>query len=305
MPTFCKWTVQSLHRTLTNAEVPFSKRMSKLELYTLYVSSQIDAPPVRSDRMAANDESGSARGPVHSRQEQSSAAARHGLHHSRRRSSHPANPGSALVALEAADIPVKHHRQAEASQLYEHDITANAVGPPGKAGQRSSGAPAQQHFSGAMLPSLGTQALVSGPQFFGAAAAASATPSPLDTQAAAVRSAFPAPGSWPAAPESVSSMRMPPLESRVPVSRPHLFGATANVSVSMPPHDAQAAAISSSLALQQAPPAFSVATAIAMPAPPNAPAMEPPQVSSGNRSRNLNRSRHSSCTGYLKNNCPR
>ncbi|KAA0721475.1 hypothetical protein E1301_Tti020705 [Triplophysa tibetana] len=100
LPTFRKWTIQSRHRALTNAEVPFSRRMSKLELYTLYVSSQTDAPPVRSDRMAANDESGSARGPIHSRQEQSSTAARHGLHHSRRRSSHPANPDDRELHVE-------------------------------------------------------------------------------------------------------------------------------------------------------------------------------------------------------------
>ncbi|KAA0721479.1 hypothetical protein E1301_Tti020709 [Triplophysa tibetana] len=73
---------------LSNTDVPFSRRMSKPELYNLYESSKTEA-----------------QGPVNSRHGQSTSAARHSLPHSSRRSRPSASIGRTLGPKTLLSLP--------------------------------------------------------------------------------------------------------------------------------------------------------------------------------------------------------
>ncbi|XP_057211677.1 uncharacterized protein LOC130567514 [Triplophysa rosa] len=117
----------------------------------------------------------------------------------------------------------------------------------------------------------------------------------------------PHPGPWPAVPQLTTSVRLPPLATQalasglptlpqahgqpLPGHGPYYFpiapALEAAASVRLPPRAGPAAAIPSLLSLIQARPHFSLATSAALPVPLNAPAMEPPPVSSSIRTQIL------------------
>ncbi|XP_056617722.1 uncharacterized protein LOC130432405 [Triplophysa dalaica] len=250
IPAIHKWTVQGLRLALSNADIEFHRRMTKAELYCLYASSLADTAPPKSAPQRSTDKPGTARGSPYSRPGQSTNAARRGRPPATRHSRPSASAGTATDLPDASNRPVEVFQQLVPLAVGQLQPPANTTPAVNTAGRpRNVGSPA-----------LGAPVL-SHP--------------------------FPAPGSWPTAPPSTTSARLPQLAMQVPVISHFTAPLEAAASASMAPLAAQAAAIPSLLSLPQSRSGFTLATATAMPVPINAPALEPPPVPGNIRSQIL------------------
>ncbi|XP_056623663.1 LOW QUALITY PROTEIN: uncharacterized protein LOC130436741 [Triplophysa dalaica] len=95
IPAIQKWTVQGLRMALSKADVDFSRRMTKAELYGLYASSLADTAPPKSAPQMTTDKPGTAHGSPYSRPGQSTNAARRGRPLASRHSRPSASAGTA------------------------------------------------------------------------------------------------------------------------------------------------------------------------------------------------------------------
>ncbi|KAK2884157.1 hypothetical protein Q8A67_017794 [Cirrhinus molitorella] len=89
VPAIQKWTVASLRQALSNADVYYSRRMTKTELYNIFCSIQSTPPPKAAGNQATP------RGTPYARPEQTSSPTRKGLRSSSRRSRPSASLGRA------------------------------------------------------------------------------------------------------------------------------------------------------------------------------------------------------------------
>ncbi|KAK2889072.1 hypothetical protein Q8A67_014447 [Cirrhinus molitorella] len=95
VPAIQKWTVASLRQALSNADVYYSRRMTKTELYNIFCSIQSTPPPKAAGNQATP------RGTPYARPEQTSSPTRKGLRSSSRRSRPSASLGRAPDAAAA------------------------------------------------------------------------------------------------------------------------------------------------------------------------------------------------------------
>ncbi|XP_057201501.1 mucin-17-like [Triplophysa rosa] len=250
IPAIQKWTVQGLRLALSNADVQFHRRMTKAELYCLYASSLADTASPKSAPQKTINKPGAARGSPYSRPGQSTSTARRGRPLASRHSRISASAGTATDFPDAMNPSIEGFQQLvplAVGQLHPPANTPPAVNTAGHPRNISSPAPGAPVLSHPV----------------------------------------PTPGSWPTAPPSTTSARLPQLAMQAPVLGHFPATLEAAASASMTPLAAQAAAIPSLLSLPQNRSNFSLATATAMPVPINAPALEPPPVSGNIRSQIL------------------
>ncbi|KAK2883633.1 hypothetical protein Q8A67_017270 [Cirrhinus molitorella] len=101
VPAIQKWTVASLRQALSNADVYYSRRMTKTELYNIFCSIQSTPPPKAAGNQATP------RGTPYARPEQTSSPTRKGLRSSSRRS----RPSASLGRAPDAAAPWKANLQ--------------------------------------------------------------------------------------------------------------------------------------------------------------------------------------------------
>ncbi|XP_057175830.1 uncharacterized protein LOC130545391 [Triplophysa rosa] len=252
IPAIQKWTVQGLRLALSNADVQFHRRMTKVELYCLYASSLADTAAPKSAPQETTNKPGAARGSPYSRPGQSISTAHRGRPLASRHSRILVSAGTATDFPDAMNPSIEGFQQLvplAVGQLLPPANTPPAVNTAG-------------HLRNISFPAPGAPVL--------------SHPFP-----------FPAPGSWPTAPPSTTSARLPQLAMQAPVLGHFPVTPAAAASASMTPLAAQAAAIPPLFSFPQNRSNFSLATATAMPVPFNAPALEPPPVSGNIRSQIL------------------
>ncbi|XP_048031305.1 formin-like protein 7 [Megalobrama amblycephala] len=261
IPAIEKWTVLGLRQALISADVHFSRRMNKAELYNLYVSLQSAFPSPKSTPLSktANKPNKNSRGPnQRSQKTPSPTLARKGLQVSGRGSRPSASLGRAPDST--AVSPHSHLRSAELQTAAPH-VTIPASIDTNHPGNVSMPPPAAQ-----------------------------AQPQPFP-----ISFFNPIPCQWPAAPPSVSSARLPPLavQAQTPYIPPQfpsfstLLAPGADPSARLPPQAASAPACLPSNTFSHARSPFTLFSATAMPIPPNTTALEPPPVASNIRAQIL------------------
>ncbi|KAK2867700.1 hypothetical protein Q8A67_025817 [Cirrhinus molitorella] len=245
VPAIQKWTVASLRQALSNADVYYSRRMTKTELYNIFCSIQSTPPPKAAGNQATP------RGTPYARPEQTSSPTRKGL----RSSSRHSRPSASL----------------------------------GRAPDTAAVSPS--------LPALPAQLQPAAPAQLQPAAPLCAAPAAVSAHSQLLSYPHLFPEAWPVAPPPNSSVRLPPLAAQAhtwstlpappPLSSTSAPGPGPDVCVRLPPQPAPAATVPSLPSLPLARSPFSLASAVPMPIPPNAPALEPPPVASNIRTQIL------------------
>jgi hypothetical protein len=268
IPAIEKWTVLGLRQALISADVHFSRRMNKAQLYNLYVSLQAafpspkSTPPSKSAKKASNYKAPNSR----SQKSPSPALAGPSFPRAPGRSRPPASLGRAPDS--AAVRPLSSLRSAELQTAVFSSTAPHVTMPVSSETGRS--------FSVSM-PTAQAQLPHTFPVTFS--------------------NPFPCP--WPAAPPPDSSARLLQLEAQAqaPFLPPQLPSFStfpvlpqalgADPSVRLPPQTASAPGgfLPDTFPQNRSP--FTLFSATPMPIPPNATAMEPPPVASNIRAQIL------------------
>ncbi|XP_039535194.1 uncharacterized protein LOC120484211 [Pimephales promelas] len=274
IPPIEKWTVLSLRQALINSDFQPSRRMTKVQLYNMYVTLQSSNISPRS-----TPGSKAASRPGNSREALNSP--RPTLQPSRTRSGFPrASARSARISASLGRAPdstaTRHHSPLASPQLFSTALPAAA---PFTAG------PAGSHF---FPPAVSNPFPLQWPP--APVANASVRLPPLAAEAQTFHqfpATNPSPFQWPAA---QASARPPPLATQAQASHPfspfpsgayfNLPSQTpqADLSVRLPPPTVAAQASLPYSSLLNAKSQYSLFTASPMPVPPNAVALEPPPV---------------------------
>ncbi|XP_039527431.1 uncharacterized protein LOC120479218 [Pimephales promelas] len=278
IPPIEKWTVLSLRQALINSDFQPSRRMTKVQLYNMYVTLQSSNISPRS-----TPGSKAASRPGNSREALNSP--RPTLQPSRTRSGFPrASARSARISASLGRAPdstaTRHHSPLASPQLFSTALPAAAPFTAGPAGSHS----ASQFFP----PAVSNPFPLQWPP--APVANASVRLPPLAAEAQTFHqfpATNPSPFQWPAA---QASARPPPLATQAQASHPFSpfpSGAyfnlpsqapQADLSVRLPPPTVAAQASLPYSSLLNAKSQYSLFTASPMPVPPNAVALEPPPV---------------------------
>ncbi|XP_065126277.1 uncharacterized protein [Paramisgurnus dabryanus] len=267
IPDIKKWTVLGLKVALENADIPFSRKQTKAQLFSLLRDSQRATQPPQTAVSASSDSSSSqARSTPYSRKTPGKTR------RSQRRHMKPsASLGRPPMSPAASPQARKPASQPDSANMLPLTATASLLplpfhspgqwpaAPPSicHTGLRSAAAPAASIFHSHIFPT------------FTAGADTSVRMPPLTSKAPVFAAG------------ADTSVRMPPLTSQAPAPSmtfpPDIFAHGSTQSVRLPPQAAPVASFSVNSVPQTLQP-FTLATAAPMPIPPNALALEPPPV---------------------------